>query len=345
MGKWPLHTSLEHQSKSRLIWIWIAGLLLLILCAYLSLALGTRRMSLATMVQALVYNDGSRDHVIMNTVRFPRLIVTMFVGANLAVAGALMQAITRNLLASPGVFGINAGASTAVVMLTVLVPHVTAHETVFAALAGGISAALLIYGMSSAFRGNHPVVNLALTGVAIQLMLSSVTQMMLIFNETQMDRILFWLAGSVASRKWEHVQTLLLWSLPVLLAAFTLGRAASVISLGDEMASGLGQKIKRTRGLISLVVIMLAGSAVAVAGPIGFIGLIVPHMVRYLIGNDYRKVLPLSALFGTILLLSADLLSRYVMFPFETPVGVVTALIGTPYFIYLARKRRKEAAE
>lgn len=335
---------LNRQSPSYWLGIWVAGLLLLLLGMYLSMSLGTNRMSLPTLWEGLFHFDGSREHVIIRTVRLPRLLVTLLVGASLAVAGALMQAVTRNPLASPSIFGINAGASTAVVLLTVWMPYLTARETVFAAFAGGAFTALIVYGMSSIFKSNHPEVNLALTGVAIQAMLSSLTQMLIIFNETQMDRILFWLAGSVASRKLEQAGTLLLWSVPALITAFCLGRSASVMSLGDELASGLGQRLRLTRGLIALVVIVLAGVSVAVAGPIGFIGLIVPHMVRYLIGNDYRKVLPLSALIGPVLLLSADLISRYVMYPFETPVGVITALVGTPYFIYLARKKRKAAA-
>lgn len=336
----------NRQYTPYLLGVWITGLFLLLLGMYLSMSLGTNRMSLLTIWEGLFHYDGSREHVILRTVRLPRLLVTLLAGANLAVAGALMQAMTRNPLASPSIFGVNAGASTAVVMLTIWMPHVTAKESVFAAFAGGAFAALIVYGMSSIFKGDHPEVNLALTGVAIQAMLSSFTQMMIIFNETQMDRILFWLAGSVASRKLEHAETLLLWSVPALIAAFCLSRAASIMSLGDELASGLGQKVRLTRGLIAIVVILLAGASVAVTGPIGFVGLIVPHMVRYLIGTqDYRFILPLSALLGTVLLLFADLISRYVMFPFETPVGVITALIGTPYFIYLARKKRKAVAQ
>nr|WP_281944418.1 iron ABC transporter permease [Paenibacillus tyrfis] len=319
-----------------------AGFVLLTVALLLSVAVGSTSMPISSVLTALLHEDGSRTHSIIRNIRIPRTVITALAGANLAVAGALMQAVTRNPLASPGIFGINAGASVAVVFVTVTYPFVTGGYTVAAAFVGGAAAAVVVFAMASVFKGAHMEVNLALTGVAIQAILSAATQALLIFNETKTDSVLFWLAGSVSGRKWEHVQTLLWWGIPALAAAFALGRSASILSLGEDMARGLGQSVWKTRSLITLVVILLAGVSVAVAGPIGFVGLMVPHIVRYLTGADYRAVIPLSALLGAVLLLLADLASRFVLFPYETPVGVVTALIGTPYFIYLARRRRKE---
>ncbi|MCM3269956.1 iron ABC transporter permease [Paenibacillus elgii] len=319
-----------------------AGFVLLTVALLLSVAVGSTSMPISSVLTALLHEDGSRTHSIIRNIRIPRTVVTALAGANLAVAGALMQAVTRNPLASPGVFGINAGASVAVVFVAVTYPFVTGGYTVAAAFVGGAAAAVVVFAMASAFKGAHMEVNLALTGVAIQAILSAATQALLIFNETKTDSVLFWLAGSVSGRRWEHVQTLLWWGVPALAVAFALGRSASILSLGEDMARGLGQSVWKARSLITLVVISLAGVSVAVAGPIGFVGLIVPHIARYLTGADYRAVIPLSALLGAVLLLLADLASRFVLFPYETPVGVVTALIGTPYFIYLARRRRKE---
>lgn len=330
------------QQIGKALWISAAGLIILLFVLFLSVSLGSTNLSLSTIWASIFHNDGSRAHIILQNVRIPRMIVTAFVGANLAVAGALMQAVTRNVLASPGIFGINAGAAAAVVFFTVQVPFLSSGNMVYAAFVGGASAAVVVYAMASVFKGNHMEVHLALTGVAVQAILSALTQGMIIFNETQMDRVLFWLAGSVSSRKWEHTELIMLWSVPALLAAFSFGRAASVLSLGEELARALGQRIMITRSLMAIIVIVLAGVSVSIAGPIGFVGLIVPHIVRYLIGVDYRLVLPLSALFGSIMLVLADLASRYIVFPYETPVGVVTALIGTPFFIYLARRRKKE---
>ncbi|ANY68112.1 iron-siderophore ABC transporter permease [Paenibacillus sp. BIHB 4019] len=322
---------------------WGTAAAMLLIAMVLSVSLGSTIFSVSMIVDSIFHFDGSRDHIILRNVRFPRTIVTVLAGANLAVAGALMQAITRNVLASPGIFGINSGAAAVAVLLMVIYPQVTSSNLVFAAFVGGACAALIVYAMATAFKQTHMAVHLALTGVAIQAMLSAFTQTIIMFNEIQLDRILFWLAGSVSSRKWEHAAVLLKWSIPALLVAFTLGRSASVLSLGDSLAKGLGQRLALARGLMALIVIVLAGVTVSVTGPIGFVGLIVPHIARQLTGLDYRSVLPLSALCGALLLLLADLLSRYIVFPYETPVGIVTALIGTPFFIYLARRRKKEA--
>ncbi|WP_157244016.1 FecCD family ABC transporter permease [Paenibacillus elgii] len=335
-------TRAVRRRAARIALVAAAGFVLLTVALLLSVAVGSTSMPISSVLTALLHEDGSRTHSIIRNIRIPRTVVTALVGANLAVAGALMQAVTRNPLASPGVFGINAGASVAVVFVAVTYPFVTGGYTVAAAFAGGAAAAVVVFAMASAFKGAYMEVNLALTGVAIQAILSAATQALLIFNETKTDSVLFWLAGSVSGRKWEHVQTLLWWGVPALAVAFALGRSASILSLGEDMARGLGQSVWKARSLITLVVILLAGVSVAVAGPIGFVGLIVPHIVRYLTGADYRAVIPLSALLGAVLLLLADLASRFVLFPYETPVGVVTALIGTPYFIYLARRRRKE---
>ncbi|WP_088833680.1 FecCD family ABC transporter permease [Paenibacillus tyrfis] len=338
-------TKVLRRRAGRIALVAAAGFVLLTVALLLSVAVGSTSMPISSVLASLFHEDGSRMHSIIRNIRIPRTVVTALAGANLAVAGALMQAVTRNPLASPGVFGINAGASAAVVFVTVTYPFVTGGYTVAAAFAGGAAATVVVFAMASAFKGAHMEVNLALTGVAIQAILSAATQALLIFNETKTDSVLFWLAGSVSGRKWEHVQTLLWWGIPALAVAFALGRSASILSLGEDMARGLGQRVWKTRSLITLVVILLAGVSVAVAGPIGFVGLIVPHIVRYLTGADYRAVIPLSALLGAVLLLLADLASRFVLFPYETPVGVVTALIGTPYFIYLARRRRKEGSD
>src|SRR6478735_3967621 len=289
--------SKRNKSPLRIIAIFLAVIILLLISMFLSISIGSIHISFGTIKQAILNFDGSKEQSIIQSVRLPRLLVTAFVGANLAVAGALMQALTRNPLASPGIFGINAGASAAMVFLTV---------------------------------------------VAIQGMLMSLTQTLLIFNESKTEGVMFWLTGSVIGRDWGHVHVLVPFSIAGLLIAFGLGRASSLLSLGDDVARGLGQRVFAIRAFTAVVVIVLAGVSVAIAGPIGFVGLVVPHMVRYLIGVDYRVVLPMSALLGASLLLLADVLSRFITYPYETPVGAVTALLGTPYFIYLARRKKTE---
>ncbi|MBU5264257.1 FecCD family ABC transporter permease [Bacillus atrophaeus] len=321
-----------------------AFLIALLLFSFtLSISAGSSYIPMPDIIDAVFHDNGSKLHSIILSIRIPRAIEAAFIGANLGAAGALMQAMTRNALASPGIFGINAGASVAVVLLLVVFPAaVPLHFTMIGAFMGGSASVLAVYAVSSFFNEGQKEIGFALTGIVIQAILASITQMFLIFNEENTETVLFWLAGSLSGSSWEKIAFLIPVSVTALLVAVLLGKTASVLSLGEDVSKALGQKVWFSRVLIGLTVIALAGVSVSVAGPIGFIGLMVPHMVRYMAGADYRVVIPLSALLGASLLLFADISSRFVYFPYETPVGVVTAFIGSPFFIYLARKRKEE---
>ena len=249
-----------------------------------------------------------------------------------------MQAITRNSLASPQVFGVNAGASLAIVVATILFPELHSKTTVYFAFLGSALGGITVYLFAAGGKVTH--IKLALAGMAVHLFLSSLTQGVIVLNEDATD-VLYWLVGSINGKNWSHVLILLPWSVFGLLAAFIMGRSISILVLGENMAIGLGEKVQWIRLVSGVIVIILAGSSVAVAGPIGFIGLMVPHIARKLVGGDYQRILPFSALLGGILLIYADILSRFIAYPFESPVGIVTALIGAPFFLYLARKGRK----
>ncbi|WP_347176589.1 iron ABC transporter permease [Bacillus sp. HSf4] len=319
--------------------------ILLLASFTLSISIGSTNIALSDIWAAIFSGDSSKLHAVIQTIRIPRALEGALIGANLGAAGALMQAVTRNPLASPGIFGISAGASAAVVFLTVMLPAAAAPQmTMGAAFTGGAFAAMIVYVTASVFSEHDKDISFALIGVVIQAILASLTQMMLIFNEESTETILFWLSGSLAGSSWEKLHLLLPVSIIGLLIAAALGRAASVLSLGDDISQGLGQKVWVVRVLIAVTVVALAGASVAAAGPIGFIGLMVPHMIRYVAGADYRAVIPYSAVLGAILLQLADIASRFVYYPYQTPVGVVTALIGTPFFIYLARRSKKGTA-
>ncbi|MCM3785837.1 iron ABC transporter permease [Neobacillus mesonae] len=285
------------------------------------------------------YSEHDKNHLILHMLRMPRALAVLTVGASLAVAGCIMQAITRNPLASPGVFGVNSGASFMVILCMVLFPNLGGWLLAGFSFAGGLLAVLMVLLMSALIKGGRAEVRMALIGIMIQAVLSSFTQGLLIFNEESAGKMIFWLAGSVIGVQWEELGLLIPVSIICLLIAFTLSRSLSLLSLGEEVAQGLGQRIWLLRISGSAVVIMLAGVSVAVCGPIGFVGLIVPHIARFLVGNDYRLVLPFSALLGGCLLTLADIASRFISFPAETPVGIVTALIGAPYFVYLAKRQ------
>ncbi|MCK0768565.1 FecCD family ABC transporter permease [Chromohalobacter canadensis] len=323
----------------------IAGLLLslvLVATAFAaSVMLGTTDIAPPTFVQALVQYDPTRvAHIIIVTERLPRAVIAALVGASLAIAGALMQTVTRNPLASPGILGINAGAMFFVVVAVSLLPLHTPAEYVWAALLGALVAACLVVMLSRGRQGELSSLRVVLAGVAVTAMFVSFSQGLLIVDQQSFESVLYWLAGSVSGRELSVVMPLLPLFGIALLLCILLVRHANALMLGDDMVKGLGMRAGTIKLLLGLVVILLAGSSVALAGMIGFVGLIVPHMARGLFGVDHRWLLPACALLGASLLLLADVASRFLMPPQDVPVGVMTALIGTPFFIYLARRKQ-----
>jgi iron complex transport system permease protein len=221
-----------------------------------------------------------------------------------------------------------------------VVPSLAGAPTILLAFGGAAAAGASVMVLAGSGRGRTSPVRLALAGVTASSLLISLTQVLIIFNENSTDSVLFWLVGGVNYAGWNDLRNLLPWLVLGLVGAFAMARPLNLLSLGDDMARGLGQNVERTRLLGSLLVVVLCGAAVSVAGPVAFIGLIVPHIVRRLVGSSYVVLLPLCALGGAALVLYADLVSRYVKPPFEVPAGVVTALIGAPIFIYLARRQK-----
>lgn len=317
------------------------SLLILFLCLLASMSFGAADISLDSVYAALISFDGSTDHLIIRTVRLPRSLIAMFVGAAIAVAGTLMQGLTRNPLADPGILGINAGAAMAVVMASFIFG--TSSPTVYAwcAFLGAGVAAVIVYLLGSLGRGGMTPLNLTIAGAALTAFLSSLTTAILILSQKTLDEVRFWLAGSVAGRDLTLFLQVLPYMVIGLAIAFALSRPITTLSLGEDIARGLGQRTAWVKVTAAVSVVLLAGSSVAAAGPIGFIGLIIPHIVRWFVGFDYRWILPYSAVFGAIFLVIADIGARLLIKPQELPVGVMTALFGAPFFIYLARWKVK----
>ena len=332
-----MNKNIKKQRARRYI-IGFISVFLLIAGIFIHVSVGSSSIGITDVIKALFQPDNSKQTTVIQTLRLPRAVLAALIGASLAVAGALMQAITRNSLASPQVFGVNAGASLAIVVATILFPELHSKTTVYFAFLGSALGGITVYLFAAGGKVTH--IKLALAGMAVHLFLSSLTQGVIVLNEDATD-VLYWLVGSINGKNWSHVLILLPWSVFGLLAAFIMGRSISILVLGENMAIGLGEKVQWIRLVSGVIVIILAGSSVAVAGPIGFIGLMVPHIARKLVGGDYQRILPFSALLGGILLIYADILSRFIAYPFESPVGIVTALIGAPFFLYLARKGRK----
>lgn len=315
---------------------------LLLVATVSSLVFGHIPVSLDMLTASLIdYDPGSLEHLVVRTERFSRTITALIVGAGLAIAGVLMQTLTRNPLASPGILGINAGAMFFVVIGATLFSLTSPSELVWVAFIGAATAALLVYFLGQeAGRGISPV-RTVLAGVAVTALFVSFAQGLLIFNQDRFESILFWLAGSVSGRELNAILPLLPMFGLALLVALLLSRQLNLLGLDDEVTRGLGLRVGQVRLLIGLVVIVLAGTSVAVAGLIGFVGLIVPHIARGIFGTDHRWLLPMSAILGATLMLAADTVARMIIPPQEVPVGVMTALLGTPLFLHLARQVRK----
>ncbi|MFG6147726.1 FecCD family ABC transporter permease [Halobacillus sp. B23F22_1] len=313
--------------------------LLLFLSAFFSsLYFGQTALVMEDIVHAFTrFNPSSINQVVVLEERLPRAVLGSVIGASLAIAGALMQALTGNPLASPSIFGINAGALFFVVLSITLFSFSSLIQIMWLALLGAAVAGILVFLLGSVGKDGMTPIKIVLAGSAISALFLSMTQAMLVLDENGLQQVLFWLTGSISGRSMGMLYPVLPFIVIAAVAALFMGNALNVFSTGEDVAKNLGQKTVLLKIGIGIIVIILAGSSVSIAGAIGFIGLVVPHITRGVFGPDYRWVLPLCAVLGASLLVSADVLARLLIMPQEVPVGIMTALIGTPFFIYIAR--------
>lgn len=312
---------------------------LLLVCLLVSILLGAADIAPGTVWQAIFQFDGSTEHLIIRTVRLPRAVLAVVVGAALAVAGAITQGLTRNPLAAPDILGINVGAALAMVLAVFL--RGSGGSYVGFAFGGAAIAALTVCWLGSMGRSGLTPLKLVIAGAALSYLLGSLTTGILILSQRTLDDIRFWLAGSLAGQDTASILPVLPYIAVGLAAALALGRQLTLMSLGEDVAQGLGLQTAWVKVGSAIAVVLLAGSAVALAGPIGFVGLVVPHVVRFAVGVDYRWILPYAMVTGGILLSVADTAARLVIRPQELPVGIMTAIVGAPFFIYLARSKIK----
>lgn len=329
-----------HKQTSGLINpVLLGAILLAVFCVVLlaSIAFGVSDLSIGRALQLLFQPDGSAQSALVWDIRLPRAVLATLVGANLAVAGVLIQTLTRNPLASPQTFGINAGASLAIVICLIAFPSFRGVGTVWPAFLGAAVVGFAMWML--AISGRMSDIKLALAGISIQLVLSALVQAILIANNSAQD-IIYWLAGSLNAAQWAKVWIILPFSLLGGCIALLGSRHFAILALDQNTGASLGQNAQRVGGVAALLIVILAGSAVAVSGPIGFVGLLVPHAMRRLVGADQTSVIALSAIAGPLLLNASDLLGRVLAFPAEVPVGIVTALIGAPAFLFILYGRR-----
>lgn len=314
----------------------IVGVLLVGLLMVLSVSVGIIRIPFYTVIESFTQFNGSNSHLIIQTTRVPRTLIAVMVGASLAIAGAMMQALTRNPLASPATLGVNAGASLFIVAGTTFFAVTAMSSLMVLGFIGAAVSSFAVYLLGSIGKGGLTPVKLTLAGSAIWAFFSSLTQGLLVLNEKGLHELLFWLTGSVEGRKLELAAPVFPFMVVGVILAFFLSRAVNILLMGDDVAVGLGVRTGMIKLLGSIVIVLLAGGSVAIAGPIVFIGLIVPHVVRWFVGSDHQWVFPYCLVYGAAMLLIADISGRFIMHQQEIPVGVMTAIIGAPFFIYLA---------
>lgn len=322
------------QKRTALIFIVSVGALFVMM--YFNLTVGASHITTKDFIDYLWTHDQTKQTFLIHNVRMPRMIAALFIGAALSVAGLLMQAMTRNPLASPQIFGVNSGASFVIVFITMLIPALTPFATILAFF-GAFVGGLTVYLLSGSTKGITPI-KLALAGMAIHLFFTSMTQGIILLNEHATSTVMFWLVGSLSTINWTQILGILPWLIIAFIGTIMIAKQLTIMELGEQLAISLGQNVKVVRIIIAILVILLAGTSVSVAGPIGFVGLIVPHIVKYYVHTNYRVMIPLAIIIGADLLLLSDVLSRLIAFPFESPVGIVTSFVGALYFLAITAK-------
>lgn len=321
--------------------LFLLGALVLLVClVLLSLWVGARGIAPREVWQVLWHADDGETSYIVRELRLPRAALGLLVGAALGVAGALIQALTRNPLADTGILGVGAGANLAVVVGVGLLGITGLSQYLWLAFAGAILVTVLVYALGSIGSIGATPVRLTLVGIALGALFGGFASAITMLHPERFNDLLRWSAGSLAGRTWSTVATILTPIALGLLLGLIAARPLNAVALGDDQARALGASVTRTRVLVIVAVTLLAGAATAAAGPIGFVGLMVPHVVRWFTGPDQRWIIPFSAVGAAVMLLAADVIGRVVLAPQELEVGIVTAFVGAPVLIALARRRK-----
>ena len=333
MNEMETDETIKSKSLKIIIILFFTGFTIFAMVA--SLTLGSVDISFSTIVHTLLGNVQTTDEMVIWNIRFPRNIVGALVGANLAVSGAILQAVMKNPLADPGIVGVSSGAGLAGVIMLIFMPEASILLTPVAFVGAMLSAAA-VYAL--AWKNGIRPTRIILAGVAVSAFLGSGLSALLVFYSDKVQGALLWMVGGLSARSWPQVETLFPYTILGLVLALAGCKALTILSLGDETARGLGVPVERVRFSMTAVAALLAAGAVSVAGLIGFVGLVVPHIVRLIIGTDYKYVIPGSAILGAGVLVFCDTLGRVAFSPIEIPAGIIMAFLGAPFFLYLLRR-------
>ncbi|SCJ72260.1 Probable siderophore transport system permease protein yfhA [Anaerotruncus sp. 2789STDY5834896] len=318
--------------------VWTVLVAVLVVLSITAIAIGSAGYSFRAVLGAIFSSERSTTRTVVLNLRLPRVILALLIGGALSAAGALLQAVMRNPLADPGTIGVSAGAGTAAITVLLIFPNLTLSLPLFA-FVGAALACVLIYAL--AWKGGVDPVRIILSGVAINSVLGGYNSLLQLMNSDNLSGVLAFMNGSLSGMSWVHVRTMAVYALVGLALALLCIRHANALQLGDEMAKNLGIRVNASRVCLSAVSAFLAASTVSVAGMIGFVGLVVPHISRMLVGSDYKVLMPTSILLGGSILLFADTVGRTIIPGMEIPVGIFMAVSGGPFFLYMLRKRGK----
>ncbi|MFF1829136.1 Fe(3+)-siderophore ABC transporter permease [Paenarthrobacter sp. NPDC058040] len=321
----------------------IAAIAALALALLLSMVIGSKDVDVAQLWPAITAYDGSPEHVIIHDLRFPRTVTGVLVGVALGLSGALIQAMTRNPLADPGILGVNAGAGFFVVLGVALFGLSSIQDYIWFSFAGAVVATVVVYIIGSMGRGSATPLRLTLAGVALGAVLGGVASGITLLRPAVFDSMRAWTAGTLSNRSWDMVVTVAPFIVAGTLIALALARPLNAVAMGDDTAKALGAHLGRTRTWTIIAVTLLCGAATAAAGPIGFVGLMVPHVARWIVGPDQRWIFAYTLVLSPVLLLISDVLGRLVLRPGEMQVGIITAFVGAPVLIWLVRRRKVSA--
>lgn len=318
----------------------ILGLLVLMCMFLVAMVFGAADISLKDAWSALTSSASGDNLSIIREIRLPREIAAIFVGAALAVSGAIMQGMTRNPLADPGLLGLSAGANAALAITIAFMPAANYFITMVACFIGAAIGAMLVFGISAMKRGGFSPLRIILAGSAISAFLYAIAEGVGLYFKISKD-VSMWTAGGMIGTTWGQLKVIVPFIVIGIFVAFFLSRQLTILSLNEEVAVGLGQNITRIKAILFLIIIILAGASVALVGNMAFIGLMIPHITRVVVGTDYRFILPMSAVIGATFMLFADTLGRTIHAPYETPVVAIVAMLGLPFFLLIVRKGGK----
>lgn len=326
------------MKMNKKIAIIMGSLIVLLICVILSLSLGAKSIEWKTVVRTLLGTAASGFEESVICARIPRTVFGILAGAALGVSGALMQAITRNPIADPSILGVNTGASLFVVCGIAFFHISTGNQYIWLAFVGAMVTAILVYGLAAAGHGGATPIKLALAGAAASTALQSLVNTVMLPNTHVMDQFRFWQVGSISAAGWSDIRLVIPYFSVGFIISVAMAPSLNTLALGDEAATGLGLNVVRVRTISALAGVLLCAAATALAGPIGFVGLMVPHLMRLLFGPDLTKIIPMSAVGGACLLLLADVVGRLLGWPGELESGIITAMAGAPVFIFIIRK-------